>query len=83
VSAILYRCPAPTDWLCTCGRVARELRKHGIAYEEVRTAWRPRDRPEVRAISGGNQLVPVLVIDGEPIADHKRIVENLRFRAGD
>ncbi len=81
MSAILYRCPAPTNWLCTCGRVARELRKHGVEHEEVRTAWRPRHRPEVRAISGGQSLVPVLVIDGEPIADHKRIVANLEYRA--
>ena len=78
---ILYRCPAPTNWLCTCGRVARELRRQGLEYEEVRTAWRPRHRPEVRALSGGNSLVPVLVVDGEAIADHKRIVEHLRWRA--
>ena len=43
MATILYRCPAPTDWLCTCGRVARELRRHGVAYEEVRTAG-PRSR---------------------------------------
>ena len=78
---ILYRCPAPTNWLCTCGRVARELRKQGIEYEEVRTAGRPKHRPEVRALSGGQPYVPVLVVDGEAIADHKRIVEHLRWRA--
>jgi hypothetical protein len=79
--AVLYRCPTPTDWLCTCGRVARELRRHGVEFEEVRTAWRPRHRPEVRALSGGQPYVPMVVLDGEAIADWKRIVEHLEWRA--
>ena len=73
---ILHRCRNPTDWLCPCGRVARELRRHGVAYEEVRVAWRKRDRDEIEALSG-QRHVPLLVIDGEAICDSHRIVEHL------
>ena len=34
--ATLYRCRTPTDWLCPCGRVARELRRRDVAFTEVR-----------------------------------------------
>src|SRR6185312_765702 len=80
VSATLYRCPTPTDWLCPCGRVARELRAQEIDYEEVRVPLRKRDRAEVEALSG-QSVVPLLVLDGEAICDSKRIVEHLRWRA--
>ena len=75
----LYRCRTPTDWLCPCGRVARELRKRGLAHETVRVARA--DRTEVEALSG-QRAVPLLVIEGEPICDSRRIVEHLRWRAG-
>ncbi len=75
--ATLYRCRTPSDWLCPCGRVARELRAHDVAHEQVRV--RPRDREEVIALSGQSR-VPVLVLDGEPICDSRRIVEHLRWR---
>jgi glutathione S-transferase len=77
--ATLYRCPTPTDWLCPCGRVARELRRHDVAFDEVRVPLRRKPRPEVRAISGQDR-VPLLVLDGEAICDSKRIVEHLRWR---
>ena len=77
----LYRCRTPTDRLCPCGRVARELRRHGLAHDEVRVPWRGRDRAEVRALSGQDR-VPLAVVDGEAICDSRRIVEHLRFRAG-
>lgn len=78
--AALYRCRTPTDWLCPCGRVARELRAHDVAHEQVRV--RPRGgREEVLALSG-QVRVPLLVIDGEPICDSRRIVEHLRWRTG-
>jgi glutathione S-transferase len=80
VSATLYRCPTPTDRLCPCGRVARELRAQGIEHEEVRVPLRKRDRPEVEALSA-QRHVPLLVLDGEAICDSKRIVEHLRWRA--
>jgi glutathione S-transferase len=79
--ATLYRCRTPTDWLCPCGRVARELRRHEVAFTEVRVAHRRRDRSEVQALSGQDR-VPLLVIDGEAICDSKRIVEHLDHRWG-
>jgi glutathione S-transferase len=78
--ATLYRCRTPTDWLCPCGRVARELRSHGVEHDAVRVAWRRRDREEVQALTGQGH-VPVVVLDGEPICDSRRIVEHLRWRA--
>ncbi len=80
--ATLYRCRTPTDWLCPCGRVARELRRHGVEYEEVRVARRKADREEVAALSG-QRHVPVAVVGGEAICDSRRIVEHLRWRARD
>ena len=78
--ATLYRCRTPTDWLCPCGRVARELRKAGEDVEEVRVPWRRRDRAEVRALTGQTK-VPVAVIDGDAICDSRRVVEHLAWRA--
>ena len=74
--ATLYRCRTPTNWLCPCGRVARELERRGVGYNAVRVPFRKRDRPEVEALSG-QRHVPLLVIDGEAICDSKRIVEHL------
>ena len=77
--ATLYRCRTPTDWLCPCGRVARELSKDGEDVDTVRVPWRRRDRPEVQALSG-QRSVPLVVLDGEAICDSKRIVEHLGWR---
>jgi glutathione S-transferase len=77
--ATLYRCRTPTDWLCPCGRVARELRKREVAFNAVRVPFRKDDRPEVEALSG-QRHVPLLVIDGEAICDSRRIVEHLAWR---
>ncbi len=78
--ATLYRCPTPTNWLCACGKAARELRRHGVEVEEVRVPQRRMRRPEVEALSGQSR-VPLLVLDGEPICDSHRIAEHLRWRA--
>jgi glutathione S-transferase len=80
VAATLHRCRTPTDWLCPCGRVARELRRHGVEYEQVRVPFRRRERDEVRRLSG-QERVPLLVVDGEAICDSKRIVEHLEHRS--
>jgi glutathione S-transferase len=80
--ATLYRCRTPTDWLCPCGRVAREMRKHGVEHETVRVPMRRADRSEVDALTG-QRMVPVMVVDGEAIADSKRIVEHLDWRFGE
>ncbi|WP_205697198.1 glutathione S-transferase N-terminal domain-containing protein [Conexibacter sp. SYSU D00693] len=82
MTTTLLRCRTPTDWLCPCGRVARELRKHGEEVEEVRVPFSKRDRDRVVQASG-QAKVPVAVIDGEAICDSLRIVEHLRWRAGD
>jgi glutathione S-transferase len=79
-AATLHRCRTPTDWLCPCGRVARELRRRGVDFEEVRVALRRRDRPEIEALSG-QRNVPLLVLDGEAICDSVRILEHLEWRA--
>jgi glutathione S-transferase len=79
--ATLYRCRTPTNWLCPCGRVERELRRSGVEHETVRVALRKRDRDEVEAISA-QRVVPLLMLDGEAICDSKRIVEHLRRRSG-
>jgi glutathione S-transferase len=79
--AAFYRCPTPTNWLCPCGRVARELRRQGIEADVVRVPYRRAARPEVWALTG-QRHVPLLVLDGEAICDSRRIVEHLRWRAG-
>lgn len=79
--ARLHRCRTPTDWLCPCGRVARELRRAEVGYEEVRHPRRRRERREVVEVSG-QPVVPVLEwADGEAICDSVRIVEHLAWRA--
>jgi glutathione S-transferase len=77
--ATLYRCRAPTNWLCPCGRVARALRREGIPFEQVVVPQRRSERDEVEALTD-QRRVPVLVIEGEAICDSRRIVEHLEFR---
>jgi glutathione S-transferase len=76
--ATLYRCKAPTDLVCRCGKVARRLRAMEIDFDEVRVPLRRRDRPEVQALSG-QTWVPVLVHDGQVIHDSHRILEYLEW----
>ena len=75
--ATLYRCRTPSNWLCPCGRVARELARRGVAFETRRVALRARDRDEIDELTG-QQKVPVLVHGREVIVDSRRIVEHLR-----
>jgi glutathione S-transferase len=70
----LYRCKAPTDLVCRCGRVARRLRSAGIEFEEVRVPFLKRDRSEIEELTG-QRWVPVLVHDGQAIHDSHRILE--------
>ena len=63
-----HRCRTPTNRLCPCGRVARELARRGIETEERRVAWRRGDRDEVEELTG-QAVVPVLVLDGDAICD--------------
>jgi glutathione S-transferase len=80
--ATLYRCKAPTDLVCRCGKVARRLRALEIDYDEVRVPLRRRDRPEVKDLTG-QTWVPVLVHDGQVIHDSHRILEYLEWLSRD
>ena len=75
----LYRCKAPTDLVCRCGKVARRLRSAGIEFDEVRVQFRKRDRPEIEELTG-QRWVPVLVHEDEVIHDSHRILEYLDWR---
>jgi glutathione S-transferase len=73
---VLYRCKAPGNRICRCGKVARRLRTLGIDFDEVRVPLLLRDRPEVEELTG-QRWVPVLVHDGDVIWDSHRILEYL------
>jgi glutathione S-transferase len=75
----LYRCKAPTDVACRCGKVARQLHLMAIEFEEVRVPFRKRDRPEVEELTG-QRWVPVLVHHDEVIHDSQRILEYLEWQ---
>lgn len=72
----LYRCKAPTDLVCRCGRVARRLRTMGMEFEEIRMPFRKGDRTEIEELTG-QRWVPVLVHGDEVIHDSHRILEYL------
>ena len=78
---LLYRCKAPTDRVCRCGKVARRLRAMGLEFEQVRVPFLKRDRPEVEDLTG-QRWVPVLVHDQDVIHDSHRILEYLDWLAG-
>jgi glutathione S-transferase len=71
---VLFRCPAPTDRLCPCGRAARSLKEAGVEFETRRVPVRKSRRPEVVELTG-QKRVPVLVHGDEVIHDSRRIVE--------
>lgn len=76
----LYRCVTPTDRLCACGRVARELKAAGHEFEQRRVplSKAPEKRPEVVALTGQPE-VPVLVDDnGDATYGSQRIIEKVR-----
>ena len=77
MSATLHRCRTPTNWLCPCGRTARELRRHGVEFEERRHS---RDRTAIEDLTGQRRL-PVVELGRDVIVDSRRIVEHLRWRA--
>ena len=74
----LYRCKAPTDLVCRCGKVARRLRALDIEFDEVRVSSRRSDRPEIEDLTG-QRRVPVLVHGGDVIHDSHRILEHLEW----
>ena len=74
----LYRCKAPTDLVCRCGKVARRMRAMDMDFDEVRVPFLKRDRPEVEELSG-QRWVPVLVHGDDVIHDSHRILEYLEW----
>lgn len=79
---VLYRCKTPSDRLCPCGRVARELHAAGVEFETRRVplSSKPERREEIVALTG-QPKVPVLVEpDGTATHDSKRIIEHVRAR---
>ena len=76
--ATLYRCKAPSDHVCRCGKVARRLQVLEIDYDEVRVPFLKRDRPEVQELTG-QRWVPVLVHGDEVVSDSHRILEYLNW----
>jgi glutathione S-transferase len=75
----LYRCPTPTNILCPCGKVARELKRAGVEYEQVRVPYNRSKRAEIQELTGQIR-VPVLVDGDEVVSDSHRIVEYLGAR---
>jgi glutathione S-transferase len=76
--ATLYRCKAPSNLVCRCGKVARRLQALEIDYDEVRVPFLKRDRPEVQELTG-QRWVPVLVHGDEVVSDSHRILEYLNW----
>jgi glutathione S-transferase len=77
--AVLYRCKAPTDHICRCGKVARKLQRLGIDYGEVRVPYRRRNRLEVIDLTDQDR-VPVLIDGDQVVHESHRIVEYLEHR---
>jgi glutathione S-transferase len=59
-----------------CGRVARELKKRELDFEEVRVPQRRSQRTEIHDLTGQG-WVPVLIDGEEVISDSHRIREYL------
>ncbi len=72
--AVLFRCPAPTDRICPCGKAARSLKAAGVEFENRRVPFRKSKRPEIVELTGQTG-VPVLVHGDDVVHDSRRIVE--------
>lgn len=57
--------------------MARELKKSGVSYEQVRMPTRKSERLEIEELTG-QLLLPVLVDGEEVVWESHRIVEYLR-----
>lgn len=80
-SVVLFRCGAPTDLVCPCGKVARRLKKNGVEFETRRVPMSRSRRPEIIELTGQNR-VPVLVNGDEIIHDSHRILEYVELEWG-
>ena len=79
----LYRCKTPTDALCPCGKVAKELKRAGIEFETKRVPLSASEEKRRNIVElTGQPRVPVLVEDdGTATHDSKRIIERIRSGA--
>ncbi|MFZ9668973.1 MAG: glutathione S-transferase N-terminal domain-containing protein [Solirubrobacterales bacterium] len=73
-TVVLFRCQAPTDLICPCGRVARRLKRDGVAFGTRRVAFSRRRRPEIVELTG-QSAVPVLVDGDQIVHDSRRILD--------
>ncbi|MGK2931829.1 MAG: glutathione S-transferase N-terminal domain-containing protein [Solirubrobacterales bacterium] len=69
---VLFRCPTPTDSLCSCGGAAKALKKAGVEFESRKVPYSKKKRPEIVELTG-QKRVPVLVDGDEVIYDSRRI----------
>jgi glutathione S-transferase len=76
---VLYRCTAPTNYLCPCGTVARRLKKRGIDFRSERVSKRRSERPEITALTG-QEFVPVIVDGDQVMWNSERILQYLDER---
>jgi glutathione S-transferase-like protein len=75
----LYRCITPTDRLCPCGQVARELKAAGIDFETERVGLsrKPEKRERIMELTS-QPGVPVVVDDaGTAHHDSKAIIDKI------
>lgn len=82
VRRVLYRCPTPTNFLCPCGAVERNLRKRGLEHGSERVPFKRSNRPEIVELTR-QRHVPVLVDGDEVISDSKRIAQWLEYEYGE
>jgi glutathione S-transferase len=79
----LYRCITPTDRLCPCGKVARELKGAGIEFETERVplSAKPDKRPNIVEMTGQPKVPVLLEDDGTATHESKRIIERIQSGA--
>lgn len=76
---VLFRCPTPTDSLCSCGGAAKALKKAGVEFESRKVPYSKSERPEIVELTG-QRRVPVLVDGDEVVHDSKRIKQYVERR---
>jgi glutathione S-transferase len=78
---VLYRCRTPTNFLCPCGAVARDLGRRSLPYRTERVSLKRAERAEIVELTD-QRRVPVLVDGEEVIHDSRRIRQYLEHRYG-
>lgn len=76
----LYRCKTPTDYLCPCGKVHRELQKAGfeVEIERVPLSAKSENRETILELTGQPKVPVLLEDDGTATHDSKQIIERIR-----